>query len=465
MAKPPAVSLPNNWSAREYQKNLFRAVLVEGKKRACCVWHRRGGKDSCSINLLAVLSQMRVGTWWHCLPSFAQGRKVVWEGIDKQGRRIVDQAFPAELVDSKNETQMAIKLKNGSIYQVVGSDNFDALVGTNPVGVVFSEYSLANPRAWDFIRPILAENGGIAIFIYTPRGKNHGYKLFNMAKMNPDWFCESLTVEDTNAIPISVVQEERDAGMPEDLIRQEFYVDWTAAVVGAFYADLLMKLADRGGCYDFEYDHEGVSTHWDLGISDSTAIWFWKTGPRGEIQIIDCYEAHGLPISHFVGVLEAKKYRYIRHWLPHDAQARTLATGISIMEQLRDQGIPVAISPKLSIQDGIQAVRSVLMGDIVFHKTNTQPGWDALENYKREYDEDLKEFKQKPLHDWSSHYSDAFRYLALSVRNAQLMNKAHEDNLVATRLQKEAPRIVLPTLNDLWDLRERESKTQWRGRV
>lgn len=459
------VSLPNQWTARPYQKSMFNAILVDKKKRACLVWHRRAGKDSCAMNLLAVLSQMRVGLYWHCLPSFQQGRRVVWNGIMKDGRKMLAQAFPSEIVESINETDMSIKLKNGSIYQVVGSDNYDALVGSNPIATVFSEYSVSDPKAWDYIRPILAENEGIAVFIYTARRKNHGYKLYQSVKNNPAWFTELLTIYDTGAIPESVMQEERDAGMPEDLIRQEFLCDWTAAIVGSFYSDLLTKLEDRGGIVDFEYEYEDVNTHWDLGISDNTAIWFWNVDSYGEPQVIDCYQAHGLPISHYVDVIKARPYRYVRHWLPHDAQARSLATGISIMEQMKDLGMPVAISPKMSIMDGIQAVRALLLSNIKIHKTNCKDGIEALDNYKREYNEETKEFGSKPLHDWSSHFSDAFRYFALSIRAAMTMNKNFTNQRIATKTKSERPAIVLPTLDEMWKFKEESIRIGSRERI
>jgi hypothetical protein len=466
----PKINLPHNWKARPYQEPLFNAIIKQNVKRAVCVWHRRAGKDSCSINLIAVLAHMQshfpVGTWWHCLPSFQQGRRVVWEGIDREGRRIIDQAFPSEIVESRNETNMQIKLKNGSVYQVVGSDNFDALVGTNPIGIIFSEYSLANPRAWDYVRPILAENGGIAIFIYTPRGKNHGYSLYNMAKSNPEWFCDRLTVEDTQAIPMSIVEEERKAGMEEALVQQEFYVDFSAAIVGSYYGDLIQKLHENKSIEDFDFTPNDINTHWDLGISDSTAIWFWKVGTDGEPEIVDCYQAHGLPISHYVKVIESKGYGYVRHWLPHDAQARSLATGMSIMEQLRDQGVPVAISPRLSLQDGIQAVRSVLVNPIKIHKTNCKQGVDALEAYHREYDEDTKTFKDKPVHDWSSHYSDAFRYMSLSIKAATRMTGVYQQQkLEMQKKQNEESRIKLPTMDELWAVREASMNTSFRPHI
>jgi phage terminase large subunit len=451
-----SVSLPNQWNAREYQKGLFNAILVEGKKRACVVFHRRAGKDSMSINLLAVLSQLKVGTYWHALPSFQQGRRVIWDGIDKLGRKIVDQAFPPEIVESKNETQMQVKLKNGSIYQVVGSDNMDALVGTNPIGVVFSEYAIGSPVPWDYVRPILAENGGVAIFIYTPRGRNHGWNLYRMAKSNPSWYCEKLGVEETGALPLEAVEEERLAGMPEELIQQEYYCSFEAAISGSYYGDLIRKLWENKAISDFNYDTDDVSTSWDLGISDSTAIWFWREGRDGVPEIIDCYSAHGLPISHYVEVIKARGYNYIRHWLPHDAQARTLATGMSIMEQLRDQGIPVAISPRLSLEDGIQAVRAVLQQPIRIHETNCKKGLEALEAYHREYDEVTKTFKAKPCHDWSSHLSDGFRYMSLSIKAAMRMSRS----FIAMRAEAATPKplIVLPTMDDLWAMRESDNK-------
>jgi len=169
----------------------------------------------------------RVGVYWHMLPLNTQARKVVWDAIDKQGRRVIDQVFPLPLRKSVNSTEMKIELWNGSIWQCVGSDNYNALVGSNPVGVVFSEYSLADPASWDFIRPILAENGGWALFIYTPRGKNHGYTLYNTA-LAAGWFVQKLTVDDTKAVPLGVIEEERRAGMSESMIQQEFYCSFEA---------------------------------------------------------------------------------------------------------------------------------------------------------------------------------------------------------------------------------------------
>ena len=226
MGRMSNVIIPNNWNPRLYQRPLWK-YLSSGGTRAVAVWHRRSGKDSLAINWTSKAVMQRVGVYWHMLPLNTQARKVIWDGIDKQGRRLIYQAFPPEIIKAVNSQEMKIEFINGSIWQCVGSDNYNALVGGNPVGVVFSEYSIADPAAWDFIRPILAENGGWALFIYTPRGHNHGYTLYNQAKQ-AGWFTELLTVEQTGAVPLSAVDDERKAGMSEAMIQQEFYCSFEA---------------------------------------------------------------------------------------------------------------------------------------------------------------------------------------------------------------------------------------------
>lgn len=234
------IQIPNNWEARHYQKFTFNNFGF-GKKfqRAACVWHRRAGKDSMGLNLTAREMFKRVGTYWHLFPEQAQARKAIWNGVDKQGRRILEQVFPGFLKCAQNRRpsgivkrvssqEMLIELVNGAIWQMAGSDNYDSLVGSNPVGVVFSEYSIANPLAWDYIRPILLENGGWAIFIYTPRGRTHGYKLFQMALSNDNWISERRSYLDTGVLSEADIQSERESGMSENKIAQEFMCDFDA---------------------------------------------------------------------------------------------------------------------------------------------------------------------------------------------------------------------------------------------
>lgn len=426
----------------------------KGGKRAVWVVHRRGGKDNTMLNQTAKMGLRRVGTYWHMLPSIRQGRKVVWDGIDRWGRRIIDQAFPPAIRESTNNTEMKIHLRNGSIIQVVGSDSYDSLVGSNPIHVTFSEWSLTKPSAWSFIRPILRENEGTAAFIYTPRGKNHGHSLYQMASKNPNWFCSLQTIEDTRALSLADIQAERDEGMPEELIQQEYYCDFNVANAGSFYGALLSVMEDLGLICEFPFATDKVYTHWDIGFTDSTAIWFWRFRPDGGVDIIDCYEAHGLPVNHYVEVLASKPYEYAGHFLPHDGNDSRFkfATGLTIKEQLRAVLPNIHIVPKLSKEDGIQAVRVLLAPSnrTRIHKKNCKEGLAAIDHYQREYDEDTRTYSKDAVHDWSSHYADSLRYLAVSVRALREMSVVVPPEPKVLTLQDI-------TLDDLYDLRAPKS--------
>lgn len=239
------IRLPNDWTPRAYQIPVM-SYLDGGGKRAMSLWHRRAGKDSAGLNYAAKEMFRRPGVYWHLLPSQRQARKVVWNNVDRQGRRMIDQAFPEALRARKLSDEMLIEFKNGSVWQLAGADNYDALVGANPVGVVFSEWALTNPQSWDFIRPILMENGGWAWFNTTPRGRNHAFQMAVMAQKNPAWFFERLTVEDTQVLTKEHMQEERLSGMSEDKIQQEYYCSFEAAEAVQFITyEHLQQALDR----------------------------------------------------------------------------------------------------------------------------------------------------------------------------------------------------------------------------
>jgi hypothetical protein len=224
------LNLPYNYTPRSYQLPFWKA-MESGKRRACLIWHRRSGKGKTVINFIARSMYERVGTYFHCFPEYNQGRKVLWEGRGKDGFKYIDH-FPKPLLAKQpNNTEMKIEYKNGSIFQVIGADTFDSAVGSNPVGIVFDEFSLSDKYqdAWAYFRPMLAENGGWAVFPFTPRGRNHGFDLYQMALNNPEWFCQLLTVDDTGAITRDVIDAERRAGMTEDMIQQEFYCSFVAS--------------------------------------------------------------------------------------------------------------------------------------------------------------------------------------------------------------------------------------------
>jgi len=410
------ITLPNEWRPRAHQKRLWN-YMESGGKRAVAVWHRRAGKDSTALNWTAFAAHLRIGTYWHMLPTATQGRLVVWEGKDSQGRSVIDQAFPEEIRSGIRNDQMRIELKCGSAWQVVGSDNYDRLVGANPIGVVFSEWSLTDPKAWDYVRPILAENGGWALFIYTPRGKNHGSDTLDIARHSPDWFHEILTVEDTKLIGDHVIEDERRSGMSESLIQQEYYCSFEAANEGSYYGKQIEQAELEHRITRVPYQPEAtVDTWWDLGIGDEMAIWFvQKIGH--EIHAIDYYECNGEGLAHYAKVLQEKRYLYGTHWAPHDITARELGTGKSRLEVSRSLGLNFQVAPRLEVADGIEAVRNVLPRTW-FDADKCRHGIKALKSYHREFNDRRQTFLPHPVHDWSSHGADAFRTGVVSIKNA-----------------------------------------------
>jgi phage terminase large subunit len=417
------ITLPmHGFKPRGYQMPLWDYWQNQGGQRAVAVWHRRAGKDIISLNGTILKMVERVGLYWHVLPTYQQGRKIIWDGVDGQGNPYLSY-FPQELVERQRDDLMMIKLKNGSVYQVVGGDQPDRLVGANPIGVIMSEYSLHNPECWDLIRPILVENGGWAVFIYTPRGFNHGKTLLDQAKESDHWFWQTLTVEqtfkDVNGTPTRIVsdadiEEERRSGMPDELIKQEFYVDFNAPLVGAYYGKEL-ELAEAEGRIDnipWDKTHP-VFTSWDLGMSDAMVLWFYQVY-GGYANFIDYYATNGVGLEHYAKFLANKPYVYKFHVAPHDIVVKELGTGKSRLEIARNLGINFRIAPKLSVEDGINACK-MLLSRCRFDKEKCKQGIHALRHYTRNFDRRNQVWSASPLHNWASHPADAFRYAAVSM--------------------------------------------------
>lgn len=408
------ITLPHLFSPRPYQLP-FLAAFDSGKyNRFIQLWHRRSGKDKLDLNIVAREMQEHVGIYYYFYPTYSQGKKALWEGIGKDGMRYIDH-FPKELMEGKpNETEMKIKYLNGSLFQIIGTDDIDRVVGTNPRGVIFSEYSLQSPKAWDFIRPILRENGGWAIFNFTARGKNHAYDLWEVARKNPAWFTQKLTVDDTNVLTAADIQEERDAGMTEDMVQQEFYCSFTAAIQGSYYWAQYDE-AERAGRFSaVPYDDQlPVYTVWDLGIADAMSIGFFQM-VGNEVHMIDYVEETGKGFPYFVALLQQKGYIYAKHFAPQDIKARELSTGKTRHESAKALGINFEIIPDIGVQNGIDAARSLFKR--LWVDADKCAFWLRLiPQYTKEYDEDKKIFKDKPLHDWTSHGADMYRYAAVVI--------------------------------------------------
>ena len=372
----------------------------------------------------------RVGTYMYFFPTFTQARRVIWNGMDYAGFRFINH-IPQELWDGpKNETEMRIRLKNGSVFQLVGSDNIDHIVGTNPVGCIFSEFSLQDPSGWDYIRPILRENGGWALFNGTPRSKhNHLYSLYQTAKDDPEWFVSKLGADETLAISEEDIDKERRAGMDEELVQQEFYCSFESGMSGGFYVEAMKQAEKEERITDVLHDEMlPVHTAWDLGIDDTTSVIFFQQSPGGTIRVIDYHESSGEGLAYYVHMLRDKTdelgYTYGEHLAPWDINTRELGTGKTRLEVARSLGLPFKPVRRLAIEDGINAVRMTL-GKCYFDKNRAKRLVEALFAYSKSWDKQYRCWRAKPVHNWASHGADAMRYLSCGRPNAY--NKSKQD--------------------------------------
>ena len=412
---------------RWYQRP-FHEYLVNGGKRAIEIAHRRWGKDEIVLAATCELAHQRVASYWHCLPEYEQGRKALWNAINAHtGKRRIDEAFPPEIRESKDEQQMLIKLRCGSTWQIIGSDRYDATVGSGVAGIAYSEWALANPSAWAYHRPMLEENNGWAAFITTPRGRNHAKAMFDMAKANPKWFAEISTVHDTGALSPDQLQEsieEYVALYGDDIGRaqfaQEYECSFNAAILGAFYAREMAAIRKEGRITEIEpIEGRPVHTAWDIGVKDDTSIW-WFQVVGAQVFILDCYSASGAGVDHYAEICEqrAQAFGWKRgiDFVPHDAKVKEWGTGRTRVETMKGLGLSPWVVPMASKMDGIQAARTTLARS-VFHPRCEEQGIAALEQYRREWHDEKKTFKPIEVHDWSSHLSDAFRYLAMAWKS------------------------------------------------
>lgn len=428
-------SLPYMFEPRDYQLPILRA-MDGGIKRAVAVWHRRAGKDKTFLNYMIKRMWETVGIYYYFFPTMAQGRKALWEGIDRDGVRYLDHFPKALIADKPNDQEMSIKLKNGSLFRLLGTDRLE-VVGPNPIGCAFSEYSLQHPKGWSYIRPILTENGGWAMFNLTPRGHNHGYKLYNMAIANPDWFCEKLTVDDTKAIDQAAIDDERRAGMPEWMVQQEFYCSFEGSQEGSYYGQALQLLHEQGRIKPElglnaslpVYTIHDPGFHW--------AVWFFQVvGP--DVVFLRCYEEIGKGVEYHAEELRRigreNHYRYGKHFAPVDMEtnnAYRAVAGKSLVEHARANGLDFTILPlERRVVDGIERTRQFLHR-CWFNSEDCEIGLNALEDYQahrieRISTDDRGFFLDTPAENWSVHLADAMRYASMAVRQVDTISGGSE---------------------------------------
>lgn len=447
--------LPRFLKWRGYQAPLWNAVVHDGCKRAAVVWHRRAGKDLTVLNITIAKMFQRPGTYYYFFPSYAQAKKVIWDGQDKHGRPFLSN-FPPECIDGRWEDELKLRLKlpdgNHSTFQLIGVDKLgaeksgDSIVGTNPVGCVFSEYSLMSERAYNLMRPVLRENDGWAIFVYTPRGKNHGFKLWQAALANRDrWFTSLQTVETTHrdaegedgrvVVTRDMIDEDIAEGMDPALVKQEYYCSFEGAIQGSYYGDLIVRAREEGRIRPDLYDPRlSVDTAWDLGVDDATVVGFTQTAGQ-HLRFVDYTEGSGFGLSHYADFLRSRPYRYGIHYGPHDLKVTEWGTGNTRLQRAQQMGINFEVVPKLHVADGIEAVRRLLTIAEFDERACSAPEYsgveggeftarkhgllDALMTYRREWDEKLATWRSTPVHDWSSHAADMVRYRAIAWYDQQ----------------------------------------------
>ena len=389
------------YKPRPLQKEVHKSL----KRFNVLVCHRRFGKSVLAINelILAATKEPRQKLAY-IAPTYRQGKSIVWDYLKYYTKPLMD------LGGSRNESELRVDFWNESRIQIFGADNADSLRGMGFHGVVMDEYAIMAPRTWtEIIRPAIADTKGFVIFIGTPMGHNQFWEVYDYAlRGHQDWFGALYRASETGVVD----KEELDMAksiMTEEQYNQEFECSFTAAVSGSYFGKLMTNADNEGRIGSVPIDENvGVETWWDLGIGDSTAIWFVQRIGE-ELHVIDYYENSGESLMHYADVLENKQYLYSRHIAPHDIQARELGTGKSRLEVSRELGIDFEIAPKLEVDHGIESVRNMLPY-CWFDREKCKLGIDALRQYRKQWDEKNQVFKNKPLHDWCSHAADAFRY-------------------------------------------------------
>jgi hypothetical protein len=393
------------YKPREHQLKVHE--LLEGKRFAVVVAHRRFGKTVAALNHLireAVLNEKETPRYAYIAPTYGQAKRVAWDYLVK---------YTTPLGGTNNISELRVDFW-GRRIQLYGSDNPDSLRGQYFDGVIIDEVGDQNPKIWtDIVRPALTDRKGWCLFIGTPKGHNHFKELRDRAEKESDWGLLEFKASETGVVDaVELLQAKNEMG--EDKYRQEFECSFDAAVEGSYYGQILNELEEKKHMQ--EIPREEISrtfTAWDLGMGDSTSIWVAQLVGT-EVRLLDYYENHGVGLDHYVKWIKDNDYLKAEHILPHDVRVRELGTGKSRMEMLEESGLEVKIAPKMGLDDGIQAVRR-LLPRCWFNVPKVQTGLNCLRNYRRDYDEKRKIFYERPLHDWSSHGSDSFRYLALGL--------------------------------------------------
>lgn len=404
-------------------RDLQAEMHTDLKRWNVLVMHRRFGKTVFAVNhmikhaLTCPLPRPRVAL---VAPTFTQAKRISWDYVKYYAGVIPGVTF--------NETELRADFPNGGRIMLLSGENPDALRGIYLDLCVFDEYGMQNPRVWgEVVRPALSDREGAAIFLGTPNGHNHFYEIMQQAKSEVSegsdyWYWKIAKASETKFVKEEELEAARKQ-MTEEQYEQEYECSFTAAIIGAYYGRLLVELEDKDRVTRVPYDPAlPVHTAWDLGINDSTAIWFAQIFRGGAVNVIDYYENTGFGLDHYAEVLRQKDYHYGDHLAPHDIEIRELGSGKSRLETAFSLGIRFKVIPKMKVADGINAAR-LLMPKCYFDKDNCAVGIEMLKQYRQEWDEKRKIFRDQPRHDFTSHAADAFRYLAIGIENRTTYSK------------------------------------------
>ena len=405
-----------------FQRDFLRAV--KDGRNTCTVIHRRAGKDTVSLQAWLLRGLTRVGTHIYLFPLQKQAREVIWHGMDFTGKPFISY-IPKQLIEKKSEARMEITLFNGSRLVLAGSNNFNSHMGSNPVTIIYSEYSLHNPLARDYMNPILVQNGGIEILQYTPRGKNHGWDVYQSVIDNPNYLVQCLGVDQTKdndgnpLITPAQIKDAKERGMSDEMIRQEFYVDFNVGNHGAYFTREMSDMEREGRLGILQANPRlPLHTCWDLGGTDATAGWIFQVdGKFVNLLYILHDSGHGLKyyLDKAERIRQSLRCEWGSHFMPHDVKQEHQGweSTESRLMQARKHGWVLTVTPRVAFEDGIEAIRFAFPR-LRIDKTNCDIGVRAIREYQRKYDEVKARFEPKPLDNWAVHIADSLRYLCVN---------------------------------------------------
>jgi phage terminase large subunit len=416
----------HDFSVRWYQANFHDTLVQRKKKKAIAVWHRRAGKDETLMKAFRDMSNPReggrVGTYWHCLPQYEQGRKALWDGVDpRSGKTRVERIFPKEAGFVHDQQKMFVKMPWGSTWQLIGSDRYDATVGSGPVGIGYSEWALSNPSAYAYHKPMLQETDGTAAFITTPRGQNHAKTMYDNAVEDDDWFAELLTVNDTGILtPAQLTEELKDYqalwGLDMGLayFEQEYLCSWSGATVGSYFG-AEMSRAEREGRIDTCPIDEMYPVHcvMDLGKAANNPVWLFQV-VQGALHVVGFYSPRSENLDDWCMDLREMGFNGTTY-VPHDIMVTEWGTDKTRYARLEQHGMSPERVARVSVADGLQAGRMAIDAAL-FDRKGCGNGIEGLKSYRRDWDDERKTFRETPVKDWAEHIGSSWRYLGLAWR-------------------------------------------------